>query len=129
MATNCNVTNPCPPAFPPPTPPAPPTPVTPVIPNGGGGGQGGHGGQDPITQTTNDFGLGYELFNTLRWGPAPTVVAGYYVYRDGVRIATLSDSTYEYEDHNRPEGVTTFYTVTSFSSSGAESTPINFEIN
>jgi YVTN family beta-propeller protein len=44
-------------------------------------------------------------------------------------IATLSPSTFTYEDHNRMKGVATLYSVTSFDASGNESAPMNVTIN
>lgn len=79
-------------------------------------------------QKMNDFGLSYEFFNLLKWGPSTTRIAGYYVYRDGMRIATLGSTTLQYEDHNREEGISTLYTVTSFNDAGVESSPFNVEI-
>jgi hypothetical protein len=52
-------------------------------------------------------------------------VAGYFVFRNGILIATLDASTLEYEDHNRKKGVATLYSVTSFNSAGDQSFPIN----
>lgn len=80
-------------------------------------------------QINNDFGLIYELVNELRWEP-PLLenVAGYFVYRNGVKIATLNASTLEYADHNRAQGVPTLYSVTSFNTNGSESAPISIEI-
>ena len=72
-------------------------------------------------QRKNDFGLQYELFNVLTWLPNsyyPT--AGYYVYRNGVRIATLDANTLVYKDRNRPKGSVAEYTVTIFNSGGSE---------
>lgn len=80
------------------------------------------------SQKVNDFGLSYEFFNLLRWGPSTTRVAGYYVYRDGVRIATLGSSTLQYEDHNRPGGIAILYAVSSFNEAGSESPPLTVEI-
>lgn len=83
-----------------------------------------------VKQQKNDFGLLYERFNLLRWEASPTVgVDGYYVYRNGVKIATLNANTFKYEDHDRKKGVTTFYSVTAFDAQGNESSPISISIN
>ncbi len=81
-------------------------------------------------QKKNDFGLVFELYNQLMWEApsSPFGVVGYFVYRDGTKIATLGGSTFQYSDHNRMKGVTTLYSVTSFASSGAESPPINAKV-
>ncbi len=79
-------------------------------------------------QKKNDFGLVFELFNLLKWDTSPSSgVSGYYVYRNGIKIATLDASASEYEDHNRKNGVTTLYSVTAFMG-GNESAPTNVEV-
>jgi DNA-binding beta-propeller fold protein YncE len=78
-------------------------------------------------QEKNSFGIVYELFNLLKWTPTPQA-AGYFVYRNGEKIATLNSSTFKYEDHNRPKGVKTTYSVTSFDANGNESSPSTIEI-
>lgn len=80
-------------------------------------------------QKKNDFGLEYELYNKLTWTPSTSSdIAGYYIYRDGVKIAAVSASSHSYEDHNRKKGVSYSYAITSFNSSGSESLPINIVI-
>lgn len=101
---------------PPPPPPPPPSSVTP--PNNLSG-----------KQKKNDFGYEFELFNLLEWSPSNTAgVNGYNVYRNGTKIATLNAATLKYQDHNRPKGVSTLYSVTAFIGS-SESAPINVQIN
>lgn len=81
------------------------------------------------SQKKNDFGLVFERFNRLKWQASPSAgVTGYFVYRDGSKIATLNASTFEYEDHNRKKGVRTLYAVTAFDASNNESDPVNIEI-
>lgn len=83
------------------------------------------------TQKKNDFALVYERFNLLRWNRSPTPgVAGYYVYKNGNRIATLNASTLSYRDNNIQRGVTNTYSVSAFDASGNQSaqTP-NVKIN
>lgn len=76
-------------------------------------------------QNINNFGLVYELYNVIRWAPSPsTDVNGYYIYRDGRKIATLNASTFTYQDHNRKKGVSYLYAVTAFNSAGSESSPV-----
>ena len=80
-------------------------------------------------QKKNDFGLQYELYNQLIWTPSPsTGVTGYFIYRDGIKIATVDASTYTYQDHNRRMGVTYTYAITSFNSLGSESSPVTIVI-
>jgi hypothetical protein len=70
-------------------------------------------------QQKNDFGVMFELFNTLRWQPSSSAnVQGYYIYRDNVRIATVNASTTSYEDHNQPDGVAITYGVAAFDADG-----------
>lgn len=80
-------------------------------------------------QKKNDFGLEYELYNQLIWTPSPSQeIIGYFIYRDGMKIATVNSSTYTYEDHNRKKGVSYFYSITAFNSAAIESSPINIVI-
>lgn len=77
------------------------------------------------SQKKNDFGIEFERYNLLTWDASTsTTVAGYFVYRNGEKIASLSASTLQYEDHNRKKGVSTQYSVTSFDSNGNESSPV-----
>lgn len=80
-------------------------------------------------QKKNDFGLVYELYNQLTWGASPSSdVAGYFIYRDGTKIAILDASTLIYKDHNRKKRVTYTYAITAFNSNGSESSPANIVI-
>lgn len=66
-------------------------------------------------QQKNDFGVIYEIFNTLQWQPSSSSnVKGYYIYRNNVRIATVSASTHSYQDHNQPLGIAILYGVAAF---------------
>jgi hypothetical protein len=80
-------------------------------------------------QKKNDFGLQYELYNQLTWTPSSSPqVTGYFIYRDGNKIATVDASTYTYQDHNRKKGVSCIYAVTAFDSAGSESLPVTIVI-
>lgn len=80
-------------------------------------------------QKRNDFGLQYELYNQLIWTPSPSQgISGYFVYRDGKKIATVNASTHSYQDHNRKKGVFYTYAITAFNSIVSESLPINIII-
>ena len=75
-------------------------------------------------QKKNDFGLFYEYYNVLSWtSPLNFPVAGYSVYRNGERIASLGPAALSYDDHDRPPGTAAAYTVTAFDSGGFESDP------
>lgn len=79
-------------------------------------------------QQKNDFGLEYELFNLLQWEPTPGPIDGYFIYRDGNRIASVPSSTIFYKDHNRKKGVSYAYSVTAFTEGGGESSPIRVTV-
>lgn len=75
-------------------------------------------------QYINDFGVQKEYYNQLNWSPSSSPdVAGYSIYRDGTRIASVSSLSYQ--DHNRIPGTAYTYTVYAFDSSGTESTGIS----
>jgi|GEM_PF-756544 len=82
-------------------------------------------------QKKNNSGARYEWFNGLKW-QTPTLsgteAAGYNIYRDGVKIATLSPSTLHYNDHNRKKGVKTLYSVTTINVQGNESSRVNITV-
>lgn len=73
-------------------------------------------------QKKNDFGLEYELYNQLTWTPSSSSdVIGYYIYRDGTKIAAVNAHTHTYQDHDRKKGVSYNYAVTAYSESGESS--------
>lgn len=79
-------------------------------------------------QKKNDFGFEYELYNQLTWTASPSPdITGYFIYRNGKKIATVNSFTYTYEDHNRKKGVSYIYAITAFNS-GSESSPVNIVI-
>lgn len=74
-----------------------------------------------VQQNAIAFLLQTDLVNILNWQADPlSTVSGYNVYRNGSKIATLSNSTFTYQDHNRTKG-TTCYAVTAFNANGTES--------
>jgi YVTN family beta-propeller protein len=80
-------------------------------------------------QKKNDFGTVYELFNQLNWeASSSATTVGYFVYRDGTKIAILNAATLEYQDHNRKKGVVTLYAVTAFDAGGSESALVSITI-
>ena len=90
-------------------------------------------GSPPVTalfgnQQKEDSGLEYQLFNTLNWEANPATIVGFFVYRNGVKIATLDATTFQYVDNNRKKGETTLYSVTTFNADGDESVPVTIEI-
>lgn len=77
-------------------------------------------------QRKNNFGLQYELFNTLKWNASPSFnVAGYHIYKNGVLITSVNASTLHYAQHNQKKGAETLYSVTAFDLMGNESTEID----
>jgi hypothetical protein len=61
---------------------------------------------------------------SLTWVASPDADAGYNVYRNGVKIATVTALTYV--DHTVVAGITyTYYVTTAASSTGSESVPSN----
>jgi uncharacterized repeat protein (TIGR03803 family) len=83
------------------------------------------------SQKKNNSGARYEWFNGLKWQPpalSGTEVAGYNIYRDGEKIATLPPSTLRYKDHDREKGVKTLYSVTTINVQGSESSSVNITV-
>lgn len=81
-------------------------------------------------QKKNDFGFKYELYNQLTWIPsASPEVLGYFIYRDGKKIAKVDASTFIYQDHNRKKGISYTYAITAFNAEGNESLPISIGMN
>jgi hypothetical protein len=79
-------------------------------------------------QKKNDFGCCYELFTLLKWNASSSDISGYYVYRNGVRIAVLGSTTFQFSDHNNEKGKRISYSVTAFDASGTESIPVSITI-
>ncbi len=61
-------------------------------------------------QEMNNFSIVSERFNALSWIKTPGVVT-YFLYRDGVLIATLDGDKDSYQDHNQPKSVRTYTLV------------------
>jgi hypothetical protein len=82
------------------------------------------------TQQENNFGLEYELYSQLTWTASPSSgVAGYFVYRDDVKIATVSAATRSYEDHNRSQNVSYVYALVAFDADGNTSDPVTVTVS
>jgi hypothetical protein len=80
-------------------------------------------------QKKNNFGLEYELYNQLAWSPSTSSgVAGYLIYRDGKQIAMVDASTYTYQDHNRPRGVSSVYSLIAFDSNDNTSSSVTVTV-
>lgn len=80
-------------------------------------------------QKRNNFGCEYELYNQLTWRSSPSPsIAGYSIYRDETNIATVPASTHAYQDHNRPRGISSVYSVVAYNSDGTMSSPARVTI-
>ena len=80
-------------------------------------------------QKKNDFGFVYELYTQLIWTASPSSeISGYFIYRDGNKIATVDTATYTYKDHNRTQGISYLYAITAFNAEGSESSPVTVVI-
>ena len=80
------------------------------------------------SHSRDNFGLIYNLRNLLTWEASlSTAVAGYNIYRNNVKIASVGSSTLEYLDNNAPKG-NVQYAVTAFNAAGTESPPIAIQI-
>lgn len=76
-------------------------------------------------QKKNNFGVQYELYNQLTWTLSPSSqTTGYFIYRDGDKIATLQGSTSTYQDHNRLQGVSYEYSLVAFDNDGNTSVAV-----
>jgi hypothetical protein len=64
----------------------------------------------------------------LKWSPGLSQVSGYAIYRNGIQIATLGASTFEYDDHDQKKGVSTTYSIVSIDSAGNQSFPSNVTV-
>lgn len=80
-------------------------------------------------QKADDFGLQYELYNELMWTPCSSPeISGYYIYRNGEKIAILNASTCSYKDRFRKKRISYTYAITAFNSAGNESSPVTIVI-
>lgn len=80
-------------------------------------------------QKKNNVGFEYELYNQLTWSASTSAkVAGYIVYRNEEKIATVGASTFSYEDHNLPRGVSFIYELVAFDESGNISAPVSVTV-
>jgi hypothetical protein len=63
------------------------------------------------------------------WTPSPSPkTIGYFIYRDGKKIAKVDAFTFAYQDHDRKKGISYNYAITAFNAAGSESAPINIII-
>jgi YVTN family beta-propeller protein len=70
-------------------------------------------------QKKNDFGTLSEYFNSLTWSRATASnVAGYYLYRNGQLLKTLSSTAVSYKDENRNPKAADTYSLVTFSANG-----------
>ncbi len=83
------------------------------------------------SQKINDFGVRYELYNSLNWTQSITpATIGYNIYRNGTLIdSTTGINETTYVDHNREEGVSYEYSVKSRASNGDLSYPATVTVH
>ncbi len=83
-----------------------------------------------IKEEINDFGLIYEYVIHLNWRQNPTSLpsSGYYIYRDGKRVATVSNDQFHYQISMKKKGKRHFYSVTAFGAAGRESASVILEV-
>jgi hypothetical protein len=81
-------------------------------------------------QKKNNFGFVYELYNQLTWTSSQSPeTMGYFIYRDGNKIATVNASTSTYSDHNQPRGAVETYSLVAFDGDGNMSTPVTVTVS
>ncbi len=82
------------------------------------------------SQQKGNFGLVYELYNSLEWKSSPSEgVTGYIVRWNGKESGLLNASTRSFTVHNVKKGSSTLYSVTAVDSEGNESDPVTITIN
>lgn len=80
-------------------------------------------------QLPNDFALVTEYYNILTWGASPSpAIAGYYIYANGVLVATVGPSVTSVEFHDQVKGEYVTYTIVAFNTLGQVSPPATFAI-
>lgn len=95
-------------SFPAPNPPTPPFPEPPTALTG--------------RYEKNDFGVVYEYYALLSWVPSNSEsITGYNIYKNGVKIATVSGVTTQFANHGQNRSQTVIYAVTAVDSLGLES--------
>ncbi len=81
------------------------------------------------TQNKNNFGFVYELYNRLTWAPSLSPdITNYLIYRDESKIATVDAFTYIYEDHKRPRGVSSIYSLVASDGKGDTSSSVTITV-
>jgi hypothetical protein len=75
----------------------------------------------------NRFLTQIEFVNQLQWTPSSSQdISAYNIYRDGALIASVSNTTFSYNDHRGTNKSPVLYGITTVDSSGEESNPITF---
>ena len=65
-----------------------------------------------VVQSSNNFGVFTEYFNTLTWqASADPNAVGYLIYRNGVFLAQVGADVLQYVDDNRVQNAADIYTV------------------
>lgn len=80
-------------------------------------------------QKKNNFGFFYVLYNQLTWTSSPSNdVSGYYMYRNGTKIATLDARATRYRDYRVLRGASLEYSLVAFDRDGNTSSPTTITV-
>lgn len=80
-----------------------------------------------VTANVNDFGVVSEIYNVLSWQASPSSRTNiYFIFRNGLYLATVDSNTFQYIDHNRTVGETVVYGVAGYDDKGCQSTTALF---
>lgn len=78
----------------------------------------------------NDFGLVYEHAAVLNWTSSSSEsVAGYNIYKNGLKIGTVNSSQTYYHNHDQNRSVSSEYGVSAFDGDGNESSQAVINLN
>lgn len=74
-----------------------------------------------VVQSSTNYGIFTEYYNTLTWTASTGHPADYLIYRDGIYITEVSSTTLEYVDHNQVQYGTVVYGVAALDTSKDQS--------
>lgn len=78
---------------------------------------------------TDEFAVVSEQYNDLHWQASTSSISGYQLSRDGSVLKTFGTGVFSYQDHNRPIGQATTYTLKSYNSVGSYSAAMTITLN
>lgn len=77
-----------------------------------------------VTQRQNNYGFLTEYENVLTWDPSPSQnVNNYFIYRNGLFLATVYQLPFEYIDQNCDPAVRNTYQIAAYDTYGCQSLP------